>query len=140
MVSLASVALSRSLAADDLQFTFDSRDAILNAAAVRFQLRFTFTTSHADAAFLTGQVAPEPRQPRQQMLQLRQFNLQFALFRSCALRENVEDQRSPVQYLAVEHPFQIAALGGRKFVVKDDGVDIRAAAMLGEFVGFAFAD
>src|SRR5689334_6475646 len=74
------------------------------------------------------------------MLQLRQFNLQFALFCPGALRENVENQRSPVQDFAIEHPFQIAALGGRKFVVEDDGVDVRTPTMLGEFVSLAFAD
>src|SRR5262249_16689691 len=104
------------------------------------QLRFAFTATHPDAAFLAGQVAPEPGQPREQMLQLRQFNLQLSLFCPGALSKNVEDQRSPIENLAVKYPFEIAALGGRKFVVEDDGVDIRAAAMLGEFVRFAFAD
>jgi hypothetical protein len=31
-------------------------------------------------------------------------------------------------------------LGGRKFVVEDDGVDVRAATMLCEFIRLAFAD
>jgi hypothetical protein len=103
-------------------------------------LRFTFTATHADTAFLPGQVAPETRQPRQQMLQLRQFNLQFALFCPRPLRENIKDQRSPVEDFAVEHPFQIAALGRGKLVVEDHCVNIRAAAMLGKFVSFAFAN
>jgi hypothetical protein len=74
------------------------------------------------------------------MLQLRQFNLQLSFFRSGALRENVEDQRRPIQDFAVKYPLQIAALSRRKFVIKDDGVDVRAAAMLGEFIRLAFAN
>ena len=74
------------------------------------------------------------------MLQLREFNLQFALFRAGPPRKNIKDQRSPIQDFAVEHPFQIAALGWRKFVVEDNRVDIRPAAMLGEFVSLAFAN
>jgi len=89
MVSLPRIALSGSLPSHDFQFAFNSSDAVLNAAAVGFQLRFTFTTPHSDAAFLPGQVAPEPRQARQQMLQLSQFNLEFALFRAGALGENI---------------------------------------------------
>jgi hypothetical protein len=140
MISLPGIALRGSLPAHNFQFAFNSRNAILNTAAVRFQLRFTFTTAHSNAAFLPGQMAPEARQSRKQMLQLRQFNLQFALFRAGALRKNVKDQRRAIQDFAVEYPFQIAALGGRKFVVEDHRVDIRAAAMLGEFVGLAFAN
>jgi hypothetical protein len=140
MVTLTGITLRGSLPAHDFQFTFDSCDAILNTAAVRFQLRFTFTAAHSNAAFLSRQVAPEPRQPWQQMLQLRQFNLQFALFRAGPLRKDIKDQRSPIQDFAVEYPFQIAALGRRKFVVEDHCVDIRPAAMLGEFVSLAFAN
>jgi len=140
MVALASVALGGALAADNFQFANDSGDAILNAAAVGFQLRFTFTTAHADAAFLAGQVAPKAGQPGQQMLKLGEFDLELAFFGAGALGENIEDQRCSIEDFAVKDSFQIAALGWRKFIVENDGIDIGAPAVLGEFVGFAFAD
>jgi len=140
MVSLTGVALSGSLPAHHFKFAFDSGNAILNAAPVRFQLRFAFTAAHPDAAFLPRQVAPKPSQPRQQMLQLRQFNLQFPLSCAGALRKNIKNQRGPIQDFAIEHPLQIAALGRRKFVVKDNRVHIRKAAMLGKFVSLTFAN
>ena len=99
------------LPADFLQFAADSGNAILDAAAVGFQLRFT-VTAHADAAFLPGQVAPEPGQPREQMLQLRQFDLQLAFAGAGALGEDIENQRGAIEHLALENRFQIAALGG----------------------------
>ena len=44
-------------------------------------------------------------------LELRQFNLQLALSRARALRKNVEDERGAIKHFAVEHAFQVSALG-----------------------------
>ena len=74
------------------------------------------------------------------MLQLRQFDLQFAFARAGALGENIQDQRGAVEDLAAEDLFQIAALGRGKLVVEDHGIDVVVAAEGGEFVGFAGAD
>src|SRR5438105_374328 len=74
------------------------------------------------------------------MLQLRELNLEFAFARAGALRENVENQRGPIQNFATESQFKITTLSGRKFVVKNHGVDAIAFAVLREFSGFASAD
>src|SRR5206468_3789134 len=128
MAALPAVALGGSLPAHGFQFIGDSGDSVLDAAAVRFQLRFT-VTPHPDTALLARQVAPKPGQPRQQMLQLREFDLQLAFFGAGALGENVENERSPIDDLALEDILQIAALSGGKFVVKNDGIDILFATM-----------
>ena len=91
MIALARLPLRGALAADHFQFARDSGDAVLHPAAVGFQLRFAFTTAHADAAFLPRQVAPETRQPRQQMLQLREFDLEFAFPGAGALRRKYRE-------------------------------------------------
>ena len=139
-VALARLALGPALAAHQDQFLADPRDAVLDAAAVGFQLRFTFAAPHADAALLAGQVAPEPGQPRQQMLELRQFDLQLALARAGAPGENVEDERGAVQHLAVENLLQVSALGRGKFIVEDDRIDVVPPAVRGKLVGLALAD
>src|SRR5206468_1449469 len=108
-----SIALGRALTPHDLQIAADAGDTILDAAAVGFQLRFPFTATHADAAFLTGQVAPKAGEPREQMLQLGQLDLQLPLAGAGALGENVQDKRGAVQNLAIEDALQISALGGR---------------------------
>ena len=118
----------------------DSVDALLHPAAVGFQLRFAFAAAHADAARLPRQVAPEPRQARQQMLELRQLDLQLAFARAGALGEDVENQRRAVQDFAVENLFEVAALRGRQFVVENDGVHVLAPAKFGEFLRLALAD
>ena len=112
LAALAPGALRRSLAAHGFEFALDARDAVLHAAAVRFQLRFTFTAAHSNPAFLARQVAPESCQPREQMLQLREFDLQFAFLRPRALGEDVEDQGGAIEDFALETFFQVAALGG----------------------------
>src|SRR3954471_21840773 len=74
------------------------------------------------------------------MLKLRQLDLQLALACPGPLRENIKNQRRPIQYLAIENSLQVAALGGRKLVVEDHGIHIRPSAMLREFIRLAFAD
>src|SRR6266480_1539923 len=63
------------------------------------------------------------------MLQLRQLNLKLAFARPGALREDVENQRCAIEHFALENLFQVAALRRRKFVVKDDRIDILAPAL-----------
>ena len=74
------------------------------------------------------------------MLQLRQLDLQFAFPRPGALGEDVENQRRAIEHFALENPFQVAALRGRKFVVEDDCIDILVPAMPAKFIGLAAAD
>jgi hypothetical protein len=74
------------------------------------------------------------------MLQLCQLNLQFAFPGPGALSENVQNQGSSIQNLAIKNLFQIPALGRGKFVIKNDGIDVRAPAVGSEFIRFSFAN
>ena len=74
------------------------------------------------------------------MLELREFDLQFAFFAAGALRENIENERSAIQNFAAENFFEIAALRGRKFVVENDCIDILFATIVGELLRLAAAD
>ena len=85
-------------------------------------------------------MAPKPRQSRQQMLQLRQLDLQLAFTGPGPLSENIQNQRRAIQNLAIEDLLQIAALRRRKFVVENDRIDIRPAAMQRKLVRLAFAN
>ena len=126
-------ALNPALLPHRFQFARNFRDAILHPAAVGFQLRFAFAAAHADAAFLPRQVAPKPREPRQQMLKLRQLDLQLAFARAGALREDVENQRRAVENFAVENFFEVAALRRRKVVVENHRVHVLPPAEIREF-------
>jgi hypothetical protein len=74
------------------------------------------------------------------MSQLRQLNLQFAFLGPGALGENIENQGSPVEHLAIEDQFQVAALGGRKLIIENNRIDVLLPAFARELVGFAGAN
>ncbi len=74
------------------------------------------------------------------MLKLGQLNLQFTLAGAGALRENVEDERGAIENFAAENPLKIAALGGGKFIVEDNSIDIGAPAMESKLIRFSFTD
>ena len=74
------------------------------------------------------------------MLKLRQLNLQLAFARAGALREDVENQRRAVENFAVEDFFEVAALRGRKIVVKNHGVHVLPPTEIREFSRLALAD
>src|SRR5208282_545732 len=112
LAALASGALGRALAADGVEVALNLVNAFGNFPAVGFELGFALAAAHADAAGLPRQMSPEPRQPRQQMLELRQFDLQLAFARPGALGEDVEDERRAVENFALEDFFEIAALRG----------------------------
>ncbi len=124
LAALASGALRRALAANFVEFAFNFVDALGT---------FRRSASSCDSPSppripmpprLPRQVAPESRESRQQMLQLREFDLQFAFARAGALREDVENQRRAIQDFAVEDFFQVAALRGRKFIVENHRVHV----------------
>jgi hypothetical protein len=123
-VAFAAFALGGAVAADGVEFADEFVDALLDFAAVGFELGFAFAAAHADAAFLAGKVGPEPGQARQQMLQLGQFDLQLAFPGAGALSEDVEDQLGAIEDLEFEHLFEAAALAGRQLVIEDDGIDL----------------
>ena len=74
------------------------------------------------------------------MLELSQFNLQFTLAGAGALSENIENEGGAIEDLAAENPLQIAALGGREFIVEDNSVDIRTTAMECKLIRLSFTN
>src|SRR5256885_6029463 len=113
-MTFAPLALNRARFSNGFQLALESRNPFLDTTPVDFQLRFT-RAARADAAGLARQVIPHSRQARQQILQLRQLNLQTAFAAARALREDVENELGSIDYLAREQSFQIASLRGRKF-------------------------
>src|SRR5262245_47420572 len=121
-MTLAACSLSGSLFTDDFQVLLDSSDTVLHPAAVGFQLGFAFAAAHPDATLLPRQVTPEAGKAGEQMLQLRQLNLELAFPGASTLREDVQNQSGAVQHFALEDFFQIPRLGRRKFVVENNGI------------------
>src|SRR5437762_6388815 len=103
-MTLASLALDGANLAHAFQFTLEPRDPFLDAATIDFQLRFP-RTAGADAASLSRQVTPHSGQARQQILQLRELDLQSALTTSRALGEDVENELGAIEDFAREQIF-----------------------------------
>ena len=78
-------------------------------AAVGFELGFA-GAAQADAAFLPLQVRPAAYQPRREVVELRQFHLQFAFVAARPLREDVQHQSAAVKHARVAQFLQIALL------------------------------
>ena len=106
-------------------------DAVADAAAVGFELGFAGAAG-ADAAAQPRQRVARSDQPRHQVLELRELDLQLAFARPRAAREDVENELRAIDDLAIERVLEVAQLRRRQLVVEDDDVDARFGARRGE--------
>src|SRR5204863_7224593 len=95
-IALARAPLRAALALDALELLLDALDALADHAPVELDLRLARPAACADAAALALEVAPAPHQPRRQVLQAGQLDLQLALVTLRARTEDLEDQHGPV--------------------------------------------
>ena len=138
------------LLAHVFQLLLEEGDARSDLAAIDFQLRFAGAAqAHARrarspcaAAGLPHQVRPAARQTRQAIFVLRQFDLQRAFARVRVLREDIQDQRRPIEHahLLAQFLLQIALMARRKFVVEQHHFKIQLGLPRLEFFDFALAD
>jgi hypothetical protein len=91
--------------------------------AVEFELGLAGAATHADPAALTLEVSPAPDQPRRQVLEAGEFDLQFALMAPRSPRENVEDEFGSVNDREFPLASEVALLDRREFSVEDHGID-----------------
>ena len=85
-------------------------DALADHAAVGLELGLA-RSPRADAAAQPLEVLPLPDQPRQQVRELRQLDLELALRGARALGEDVEDERGAVDHLDAERAARGCAPG-----------------------------
>ena len=83
---------------------------------------------------------PHARQPRQQILILRQLDLELALARAGALGKDVEDQSRAVEHLDAELLAQNAHLRGAQLVVEHREIAVVCLDQLFHFAHLAVAD
>ena len=114
-------------------------DARADAPAIGFELGFA-GSARADAAAEPRQRVAGADQPRQQVFQLRELDLQLALARPRAAREDVEDQLRAIDDLAADLLLDLPQLRRRQLVVEDDDVDVGFGARRGERLDLAGAE
>src|SRR4051812_23290357 len=100
-MTLATLSLNRARFANGFQLALQSCDAFLHTTTIHFQLRFTGATC-SNTTSLSRQVMPHSCQPRQQILQLRQLDLQPAFAAARALGKNVENELGAIEHFARE--------------------------------------
>ena len=110
-----------------------------DAAAIRFELGFA-GAPRADAAAKPRQRFARSDQPRQQVLQLRQLDLQLAFARARTPREDVENQLRAIDDLAIEALVQLAQLRRRQLVVEDDEIGVGFRRRVRQHVDLAAAE
>ena len=127
------------LAAQFFEPRLERLDALADQAAVGFELRFA-RAAQADTALLALEVSPRADQPRRQILQLREFDLQLAFVAAGALREDIENEAGAVDHAPIQRLLQIALLRGRERVIEDDEFDVVRLAREAQFFDLAAAD
>src|SRR5690606_3627157 len=87
-----------------------SLDAHRQHAPVELELGLAGAAAHADAAALALQVRPAAHEPRRQVLEAGQLDLQLPFVALRALREDLEDQLGAVDDRDVPALLQVALL------------------------------
>ena len=115
------------------------RDPPADVLAVDLHLRLAGTAG-ADAASQPRHRFAPASQPRQQVVQLRQLHLHLALAGTRMQREDVQDQRRPVDHLHAQPLLERAQLSGRQLLVQDHGVGAVRVDHVVELAELALAD
>src|SRR5438128_11614520 len=102
-----------------LELLVDFLDAPGNSAAVGFELCFA-RASRADSAAQPRHLDTVAGQPRQHIVELRQFDLQTALPRAGAPGEDVEDELGAIDNFYLKLLLEIPLLGRREVLIEND--------------------
>jgi hypothetical protein len=114
-------------------------DRLADHPAVELDLLFAGAAAHAGTAGLALQVGPAPDQPRAEVLQAREFDLQLAFVRAGALREDFQDEKGPVVHRDIERSLEVALLRRTQCLVEDDLACAMHQRQFLDFVGLAAA-
>ena len=135
----AALTLRGAHAAHLVQLRLQAGDALADVAAVRFELRFA-GAARADAAAQAGHRSAHAGELRQQVLILRQLDLQAALGRFGALGKDIQNQGAAVQDGRIRQLLQRADLGRREVVVKYNERRPRALEQSAHLLRLSLAD
>ena len=113
-----------SMPRERLQRSLQVSEAIPNPASVGFELRLARPPS-SDAASQPRQRGALPRQAGQQVVKLRQLDLNLPFTAMSPAREDVQDHLRPIDDFHLGHFRDRSDLGGRQILIEDE--QVRAA-------------
>src|SRR5580704_597210 len=102
--SLARTAPCGALPANRFDRLLDLADAVADASAVGFEFLFA-RAARPDAAAQPRKLFTTSGEPRQQIIQLREFHLELALARPRMARNNIEDELRAVDHTRADSLF-----------------------------------
>lgn len=137
--ALAFVALDAALFADVAEFAFEAGDAVVDEAAVLFELGLAFA-AHAALAALAGEVGPGAGEAGEGILHAGEGDLEDGFAGLGAVGEDIEDDLFAVDDGDFGEFFPVALLGGGEGVVEDDEVGFEFFGAGDDGVGFAGAE
>ena len=114
-------------------------DLLADEAPVGLELRLA-GASRPDPAAGAREVGPQPREARQVVFERGELDLQAAFLRAGVTGEDVDDQRRPVQHLAVEERLEAPLLVRGKLVVDDQEVEVGGSLLVDQLGGSALAE
>jgi hypothetical protein len=115
-------------------------DALVDLAAVEFDLALTGASQKSAASTLTLQVRPRSYKPRALVLQGRKIDLYATFFCLGACAENLKDKASTVDDLYVPLFFKVSLLNRRERVVNDNDIRLGKLYFVGDFLAHTFAE
>ena len=122
---------------------FDSLAQLADSGAqsppIEFELLLAGSPG-ADPAPEPGKQRPASPEARQQIIELRKFDLKLAFAAARPPREDVEDELGPVDHLEPERGFEVAELSGREVVVEDDAIRARTVRQSLDFCDFSASE
>ena len=108
---MARAALHLALAAHARELVLQQFHALAEQPAVGFELRFA-GSAQTDTALLPFQVGPAAHEPRREMFELRELDLQLAFVALRALREDIEDEAHAVDDAAIRRFSRLRSCAG----------------------------
>jgi hypothetical protein len=135
---LAGLTAQRPLAPQRFDVLADAADALADAPAIGLELLLAWA-ARANAAAQAREILIASRKARQQIIKLRQLDLELAFAAPRMARKNVENQLGAVNNAAVEAPLEIALLYGREIAVENDQGDLVGLSFRANLVQFSAA-
>src|SRR5439155_2827477 len=137
--TVALAAPRRAVSGETVDARFQRGDPLAYPATIDLQLRLAGSATPDSTGEARERVVPSD-QPRQPVLELRQFHLQLAVGALRALREDVEDELGAVDDAQARRLGDVPRLRRLQVAIEDDQIGTERHRAHQDFLQFASAD
>ncbi|MGY4332902.1 hypothetical protein ACVWWG_007319 [Bradyrhizobium sp. LB7.2] len=123
-----------------LQVALELGDALLDQAAVGFDLRLAGTAHESKAAALALEMGPGADETRALVVEMRELDLERAFLGLGAAAEDLQNEARAVEHLGLQFLLEIALLDRCQRAIHHHELDIEALDQPGHLLDLALAD